>query len=81
MKSYGSGTGSISMEKVFTGDNNMELEINEELNFYLNEGEIIYGQGSTSNSISVICIYHNSVPSSQNNNPLSFTGSINLNQN
>lgn len=80
---YGSGslTSSISMESVFTRYNQMELKNEQEVTFYLNEGEVIYGQGSSTYTVYMTVIYHNSVPSSQNNNPLSFTGSINLSQN
>lgn len=49
--------------------------------FYLKEGEKLYGRStSTSFNLSYRVVYHNQAPSSNNNNPLSFAGTINLSQ-
>ena len=58
----------------------LSMVIDKEYVFYLNEGEHLYGSGSTSYPGVYTIIYHNQEPSSQNNNPLSFTGTINLSQ-
>ncbi|MGG1071139.1 hypothetical protein ABE178_15065 [Priestia megaterium] len=66
----------------FITDSTKHIIINGEKMFYLLEGEELYsrGQMNTAYDKNVSIIYHNQEPSSQNNNPLSFTGTINLSQ-
>jgi len=58
----------------------LSLVVDKEYTFYLNEGEKLYGSGSKDYPGIYTTIYLNQEPSSQNNNPLSFTGTINLSQ-
>lgn len=51
--------------------------------FYLNEGEVLYGQGSSTYPVRFTVVYYNQEPASQTNTqtpPINLTGTIQLNQ-
>ncbi|PFK99985.1 hypothetical protein COJ01_18260 [Priestia megaterium] len=58
----------------------LSMITDKEYTFYLNEGEKLYGNGSKDYPGNYTIIYLNQEPLPQNNNPLSFTGTINLSQ-
>lgn len=68
----------------FKSDINQSIKfpkVDEFYKFYLNEGEQLFGRPSYSSGEALYhVIYHNPEPSTQNNNPLNLTGTINLSQ-
>ncbi|HDR4737010.1 TPA: hypothetical protein QCR36_004064 [Bacillus cereus] len=66
----------------FISDPTQYIVVVSEKVFYLLEGEKLYSRGemNTAYDRTIKVTYLNPQPSSQNNNPLSFTGTINLSQ-
>ncbi|MDA1918319.1 hypothetical protein [Bacillus cereus group sp. BcHK140] len=66
----------------FISDPTQYIIATSEKVFYLLEGEKLYSRGemNTAYERTIKVTYLNSEPSSQNNNPLSFAGTINLSQ-